>query len=167
VDQSGEKWIHITYDGEQNLLRGLNALTLDGKGRMAIPTKYREHLQDNGDKQLVITVDPNDSCLLLYPQPEWEVIERKLVRLPALNRQARKLQRLLLGHATEVEMDGAGRILLQPLLRECAHLDKRVMLVGQGNKFELWDEQHWSDCREQWLAEDDGELAEDLETLSL
>ena len=149
------------------MLRGLNALTLDGKGRMAIPTKYREQLQDNGDKQLVVTVDPNDPCLLLYPQPEWEAIERKLVRLPALNKQTRKLQRLLLGHATEVEMDGAGRILLQPLLREFVGLEKRVMLVGQGNKFELWDEQRWSDCRQQWLAEDDGELAADLETLSL
>ncbi len=149
------------------MLRGLNALTLDGKGRMAIPTRYREQLQENGDGQLVITGDPVDRCLLLYPYPEWEVIERKLVRLPALNKQTRKLQRLLLGHATEVEMDGNGRILLPPLLREYGRLEKRVMLVGQGNKFELWDERCWSESRELWLAESEEALPAELETLSL
>ncbi len=134
---------------------------------MGIPTRYREHLRENGGGQLIVTRDLNDPCLLIYPRPEWEVIERKLVRLPALNRQARKLQRVLLGHATDVELDGAGRILLQPKLREAAKLDKHVMLVGQGNKFELWDEQCWNEKREQWLAEDDSELAADLETLAL
>ncbi len=149
------------------MLRGLNALTLDGKGRMAIPTRYREQLRENGDRQLVITVDPVDRCLLLYPYPEWEIIERKLVRLPALNKQTRKLQRLLLGHATETEMDNNGRILLPPLLREYGQLEKRVMLVGQGNKFELWDERIWSESRETWLEESDESLAAELETLSL
>ncbi len=150
------------------MFRGVNALNLDTKGRMAMPAKYRDRLQEMCNGQLVITVD-RDHCLLLYPLPEWEVIERKLVKLPSFNPQARRLQRLLIGHATEVELDGAGRILLPPPLREFADLDKRVVLIGQGNKFELWNEASWDASREQWLAEEDGEhpLPAELESLSL
>ena len=135
---------------------------------MAMPTRYREEIQDQCDGQMVVTVD-RDHCLLLYPLPEWEQIERKLVKLPSLNKQARRLQRLLIGHATEAEMDGQGRLLLPPPLREFASLDKRIMLIGQGNKFEIWDEQVWGDRREEWLNEGDeeGGLSEDLESLSL
>lgn len=133
-----------------------------------MPTKYRDRLQDICGGQLVITVD-RDHCLLVYPLPEWEEIERKLVKLPSLNKQARRLQRLLIGHATECELDGAGRILLSPLLREFAAIDKQVMLIGQGNKFELWDEATWNARRESWLSEVEGEeeLTADLESLSL
>ena len=150
------------------MFRGVNALNLDAKGRMAMPAKYRDRLQEACSGQLIITVD-RDHCLLLYPLPEWEVIERKLVKLPSFNPQARRLQRLLIGHATEVELDGAGRILLPPPLREFAELDKRVVLIGQGNKFELWNETNWDERREQWLAkdEDEGPLPAELESLSL
>ncbi len=137
---------------------------------MAMPTKYRDRLMDRCAGQMVVTVD-RDHCLLLYPLPEWEEIERKLVKLPSLQKQARRLQRLLIGHATECELDSHGRILLPPPLREFAGLDKRIVLIGQGNKFELWDEQAWSDRRDQWLAEaaeEDGlELPDELESLSL
>jgi len=84
--------------------------------------------------------------------PEWEEIERKLVKLPSFNVQARRLQRLLIGHATEVELDGNGRILLPPLLREFASLDKAVVMIGQGNKFEIWDEAKWNARRAEWLT---------------
>ena len=86
-----------------------------------------------------------------------------------MNARARRLQRLLIGHATEVELDSAGRILLPPPLREFADLDKRVILLGQGNKFELWNEVLWQDRREQWLTEDEGDqpLSAELESLSL
>lgn len=133
-----------------------------------MPAKYRDRLQELCNGQLVITVD-RDHCLLVYPLPEWEEIERKLVKLPSLNRQARRLQRLLIGHATECELDGAGRILLSPLLRDFAGIDKQVMLIGQGNKFELWDEATWNARRESWLNEAEGEeeLATELESLSL
>jgi len=134
-----------------------------------MPSRYRERLQENCNGQLVVTVD-RDHCLLLYPLPEWEEIERKLVRLPSLNKQARRLQRLLIGHATEVELDGHGRILLPPPLREFAELEKRIVLIGQGNKFELWNEDRWSDRRNQWLTEsddEDGDLPEELGSLSL
>jgi len=134
-----------------------------------MPARYRDRLMEICEGQLVITVD-RDHCLLLYPLPEWEEIERKLVRLPSLNKQARRLQRLLIGHATECELDSHGRILLPPPLREFARLDKRLVLIGQGNKFEIWDETAWNEQREVWLAEEgqeDAELPPELESLSL
>lgn len=133
-----------------------------------MPTRYRDRLVSHCDGQLVVTVD-RDHCLLLYPLPEWEVLERKLVKLPSLNKQARRLQRLLIGHATEMELDGNGRILLPPPLREFAELDKRIVMIGQGNKFEIWNEAQWADRRDQWLNEVDGDedLPTELESLSL
>jgi MraZ protein len=150
------------------MFRGVNALNLDSKGRLAIPTRYRDELVRLANARMVVTVD-RDHCLLLYPLPEWEEIERKLVKLPSFNPQARRLQRLLIGHATEVELDGSGRILLPPLLREFAGLDKAVVMIGQGNKFEIWDEAKWSARRAEWLtaAEGDGELPDELGSLSL
>jgi MraZ protein len=150
------------------VFRGVTHINLDAKGRMAFPSRYRERLQSLCDGQLVVTVDP-DHCLLIYPLPEWETIEQKLVRLPSLNRTARRLQRLLIGHATEAELDGNGRILVPQPLREFAGMDKRTVLIGQGHKFELWDEQTWMERRDQWLAEaaDDEAMPDDLESLSL
>lgn len=150
------------------MFRGVNTLNLDAKGRIAMPMRYRQRLADGCNGQLVITVD-RDRCLLIYPLPEWELIERKLVKLPSFNKQARRLQRLLIGHATEVELDSAGRVLLPPPLREFADLEKKAVLIGQGNKFELWNEALWSERRDVWLAEDDDleDLPADLETLSL
>lgn len=150
------------------MFRGVNNITLDAKGRMAMPTRYRERLHEHCDGQLVITVD-RDHCLLVYPLPAWEEIERKLVRLPSFNKQARRLQRLLIGHATECQLDTNGRVLLPPPLREFASLDRQVVLIGQGNKFELWDEQIWNERRDGWLAEEDDELdmPAELESLSL
>lgn len=150
------------------MFRGVNTLNLDAKGRIAMPMRYRQRLADGCNGQLVITVD-RDHCLLIYPLPEWELIERKLVKLPSFNKQARRLQRLLIGHATEVELDSAGRVLLPPPLREFADLEKKAVLIGQGNKFELWNEALWNERRDVWLAEDDDleDLPADLETLSL
>ncbi len=151
------------------MFRGVNALNLDSKGRLAIPTRYRESLNHQCNGQMVVTVD-RDHCLLLYPLPEWEEIERKLVRLPSFNKHARRMQRLLIGHATECEMDANGRILLPPPLREFAALQKAVVLIGQGNKFEIWSEDAWDARRAEWLAqggEEEGDLPADLESLSL
>lgn len=150
------------------MFRGVNALTLDSKGRLAIPTRYRDELVRVANGRLVVTVD-RDHCLLLYPLPEWEEIERKLVKLPSFNAPARRLQRLLIGHATEVELDGSGRILLPPPLREFAALDKTVVMIGQGNKFEIWDEAQWNTRRAEWLnaSDGEGELPDELGSLSL
>ena len=108
--------------------------------------------------------------MLLYPLETWQVIESNLQRLPSFNPAARRIQRLLIGHATDVELDGNGRVLLPPLLRDYARLDKRVVMIGQGNKFEVWDELLWQSRREQWLAaealEKDG-LPDEMKTFSL
>ncbi|HET9679917.1 MAG TPA: division/cell wall cluster transcriptional repressor MraZ [Gammaproteobacteria bacterium] len=151
------------------MFRGVNNVSLDAKGRLAIPSRYREHLLERCEGQLVVTVDPA-RCLLLYPLPDWEEIERKLVRLPSLNPQARRLQRLLVGHATELDLDGNGRVLLPTPLREFANMERRIVMIGQGNKFELWDESAWNEQRDGWLQESasvGGDLPAELESLSL
>ena len=149
------------------MFRGATKITLDAKGRLAIPTRYRERLAARCDGQLVATVD-RDHCLLIYPLPDWEEIERKLVRLPSLHKLARQMQRIMVGYATEVDIDGHGRILLSRELRDFAGLDRQAILIGQGNKFELWDEERWNGKRDEWLGTDDDEdLPPDLESLSL
>jgi MraZ protein len=152
----------------RTVFRGANKVTLDAKGRMVMPTRYRDRLADRSQGRLVVTID-RDQCLLLYPLPDWEEIERKLMRLPTLNPQARRLQRLMVGHATELELDGHGRLLLPPQLREFGGLSRDAMLIGQGNRFELWDEVRWNERRDEWLQEEElpSGLSGDLESLSL
>lgn len=152
------------------MFRGINFINLDIKGRMAMPRRYREQLQVEAKEQLVITIDTEDKCLLLYPLPIWEHIEKKIENLPSFNQVTRRIQRLLIGHATELEMDGSGRLLLPPLLREYASLDKSVMLIGQGKKFEIWDKEIWTTNRDNWLAKGLNEtstLPSELQLLSL
>lgn len=124
------------------MFRGATPLALDGKARLAIPTKYRDLLMQRCGGHLVLTLDPS-GCLLLYPFPEWEPIERKLNALPSFNPVSRQMQRLLVGSATDLEMDSAGRILLPSLLRDRAGLERDLVLVGQGNKFEIWSAAGW------------------------
>lgn len=148
------------------MFRGFNPINIDDKGRLAVPTRYRAELRECCDQQLVLTVSP-DRCLLLYPLPEWEAIENKLSKLSSLDKRAKGLQRLLIGHATECEMDAQGRVLISEPLRNFAGLGKRVVLVGQGNKFEIWDEDTWNRSREEWLDLDNlGELSPELGSLS-
>jgi MraZ protein len=149
------------------MFRGANKLTLDVKGRMVMPTRYRERLQESCGGNLVVTVD-KDQCLLIYPLPDWEEIERSLMRLPSLDPQVRRLQRLMVGHATDLELDAHGRLLLPPKLREFGQLTRDAMLVGQGARFELWDEKRWNERRDEWLASPDGaDLPPELSTLRL
>ena len=153
------------------MFRGINAINIDGKGRLAVPMRYREALGGAEERaSLVVTIDTEETCLLLYPTNQWQVIENNLQRLPSFNAAARRIQRLLIGHATDVEVDTNGRVLLPPLLRDYAHLDKRVVMIGQGNKFEVWDEALWQSRREQWLADEasrtDG-LPDEMKTFSL
>jgi MraZ protein len=150
------------------VFRGVATFNLDAKGRMAIPAKFRKHLDVCCEGRLVVTVDHSDHCLQLYPLPEWEQVEQKLTALPSLNTSVRKLKRMLLGNATELEMDSNGRILLPAKLREHADLHKSMVMIGQGNKFELWDEQTWNKLMDECLEEDFGEiLPAELESLSI
>lgn len=151
------------------MFRGVNIIQLDEKGRLTIPTRYRELLQD-AEGTLVATIETEARCLLLYPLPDWEKIETKLEALPSFNRAARRIQRLLMGHATELELDNSGRVLLPQTLRDYAGLKKSVVLLGQGKKFELWDENVWQQAREGWLQDgldSGGEVPNELENLSL
>ena len=152
----------------QNVFRGANRVTLDAKGRMVMPTRYRERLVERCSGRLVVTID-RDQCLLLYPLPDWDEIERKLMRLPTLNTHARRMQRLMVGHATDLELDGHGRVLLPAELRTFAGLVRDAVLLGQGNRFELWDEVRWTQRRDEWLKDEElpAELPADLESLSL
>ncbi|HWS03584.1 MAG TPA: division/cell wall cluster transcriptional repressor MraZ [Gammaproteobacteria bacterium] len=150
------------------MYRGGNTVNLDAKGRLALPTRFRGQLEESCGGHLVLTVH-DDGCLLLYPAPEWEDIERALVRLPNQNQQTRRLQRMLLGHATEAEIDSHGRILVPPRLRDFAKLDKRVVLAGVGKKFEIWNEEVWEQSRTDWVNtdKDEGAMPESLENLTL
>ena len=152
------------------MFRGATLVNLDSKGRLSVPIRYRDQLNESASGQMVCTIDINHACLLLYPLPEWEIIEQKLSRLSSMNPQERRVQRLLLGHASECQMDSAGRLLIAPVLRQHAGLTKEVMLVGQFNKFELWDETTWYQrVKEDIDAEqsDSATLSERLQDLSL
>jgi MraZ protein len=136
------------------MFRGITSVTLDAKGRTALPTRMRETFAGVSGGQLVVTIDTRERCLLLYPLPLWEEVQRKLESLPNVNPRSRTLQRLLIGHATDLEPDGNGRVLLPQKLRDYAGLDKRLVLVGQGNKVEIWSESRWEARMEEWLSDD-------------
>ena len=161
-------WVNV---GETLMFRGLTAINIDAKGRMAIPSRYKELIKNEAGGVLVVTIDTEERCLLLYPYPQWEQIERKLEDLPSFHPASRRIQRLLIGHANEVEMDRNGRILIPTVLREYAGLGATVMLVGQGKKFEIWSESSWDMARDNWLGEtidnNDDDLPTDLKLLSL
>jgi MraZ protein len=116
---------------------------MDAKGRIAIPARYRDALRNGHEGTLVLTVDTNSPCLLIYPLHEWEVIESKLLLLSDIDPTERSFKRKLLGYAQECELDGHGRIVVPPVLRSFANLEKKTMLAGQLNKFELWEEGAW------------------------
>lgn len=134
------------------MFRGATAINLDNKGRLAIPTRYRAELLEKNQGKMICTADIRQPCLLLYPLSEWEIVEQKLLQLSNFDDTGRRLHRVMLGYATECELDKTGRILLSPALRHHASLEKEIMLVGQLNKFEIWQEQKWH-----------SQIAEDIE----
>ncbi len=147
----------------------MSSLNLDAKGRIAIPTRYRERLQEICASQLVITAD-KDRCLLIYPKPIWREIEEKLNDMPSFDEASRSLQRLYIGNAQDIDMDGQGRILLPQELRKFASLDKKIALVGQIRKFELWDEETWNARQDNWLEKIDQkalELPDEFKSISI
>ena len=150
------------------MFRGASHINLDAKGRMAVPARHRDRLLEICGGRLIVTLD-REGCLLFYPFPEWERIESELMKLPSLNKLVRELQRQMLGNATECELDGQGRILLPSSLREAVGINKHVVLAGQGNKFELWDEERWLGKREAFLNGTDNseELSVALDSLSI
>ena len=117
------------------VFQGVSALNLDAKGRMSVPAKHRDALLVQGEGRITLTKHP-DGCLLLFPRPEWETFRSRVAHLPM---DAHWWRRIFLGNAAEVELDGAGRILVSPELRSAAGVEKEVMLLGMGSHLELWD----------------------------
>lgn len=134
-----------------------------------MPARQREPLLASCEGQVVVTIDTQATCLVVYPLPDWNRFEQEVQALPAMKPAIRRFQRLVLGYATDLELDGSGRLLLPPALREYAALDKKAVLVGQGNKLELWSEPLWLAEREQALLEAsaDTELPDELMSLNL
>lgn len=151
------------------MFRGINTINLDAKGRMAMPARYREQLMQSCSGHLVVTIDTNHRCLLLYPIAEWEQIERQIESLSSFDPMSQRVKHLLIGHANDLELDSNGRILLPQELRLYAELEKHVCLIGQGKKLEIWDQESWNQQRDHWLGESstEGELPEKLRTLAL
>ena len=120
---------------------GETAINLDAKGRLAIPMRYRDSIQEQSGGQLVLTYSAFDSgALYLYPEKEWERVRDDVTSLSTFDRGHRSLQRKLVGSASAVEPDGNGRIQIPQTLRQVAGLEKRVVLLGMGNRFEIWNE---------------------------
>ena len=148
------------------MFQGATALNLDAKGRMTVPTRHRQALADPAAGHLVLTAHPH-RFLLLYPAPAWEPIRAKILAAPSLEAQSAKLRRLLVGFATDAEMDAAGRLLVPPELRQYAQLEKEVWLVGQGSHFEIWGDAGWKRQQDEIFALGDQLLPPGLETLTL
>nr|WP_087146253.1 division/cell wall cluster transcriptional repressor MraZ [Crenothrix polyspora] len=153
------------------MFRGNTTVNLDEKGRFAIPTRYRSRVQETCACQMIVTVAVDErcvgmeGCLWIYPLPEWEELEKKIKELPAFNKMAAKLKRFLIGNAYECEMDTQGRILLPEKLRNFANLHKKVVLVGQLNRFEVWNEEIWAKKELQFMDSEDVEGLDDLGNL--
>ena len=148
------------------MFQGATALSLDVKGRLAIPARHREALLAASAGQLVLTAHPH-RCLLLYPAAAWEPIRDKVLAASSLNLQSAAIKRLLVGNARDESLDSAGRLLVSPELRQFAQFDKQVWLVGQRSHFEIWSDAGWQQQQEVFLGMGDQSLPPGLEDLAL
>jgi MraZ protein len=149
-------------------LRGIYHVNMDTKGRLALPARLRDRLPENNS--LVVTIDPQNKCLLVYPVSEWENFENKLNALPSLNKAVRRFQRLVLGYASDIDLDGNGRMLLPSALREYSDLQKKIVVIGQAKRLEIWSESLWlaeRDLSLEEVANGDLELPDEMLSLSL
>jgi MraZ protein len=148
------------------MFRGATNLSMDAKGRLAVPARHRDALFTQSTGNVVLTAHPH-GCLLLYPQPAWEPIQAKMMALSSFDRQSSSLQRLLVGYAEDITIDAAGRLLVSQSLRDFASLDKDVMLVGQGSHFEMWNLGSWRKQLELVMGNTTIEMPAELEGFSL
>ena len=152
------------------MFRGFNKISIDSKGRLAVPSRYRSIIAVQAENNLVITLNPLDRSLWLYPLYEWNVIEDKLATLSDFDKQSRRTKQMMRGYASDCQLDSQGRILLPKELRSYAELTKQAVILGQGNKFEIWNESAWDIQSDEWLesVDDDSILTpESLQLLSL
>ena len=144
------------------MFKGIHNINLDGKGRLTIPTKYRNTISDQSNGNMVVTIDSEEKCLLLYPANIFSNIESKINDLPSFTKNTRRIQRLLIGHAEDLELDSSGRILLPKPLRLVAEMSKKVTLIGQGQKFEIWSDDIWNNKVNKWRSEETDESEESV-----
>ena len=147
------------------MFQGATALSLDAKGRLAIPARHRDALAAASGGQLVLTAHPH-RCLLIYPAAAWEPIRDKVLSASSLNPQSAAIKRLLVGNARDETLDSTGRLLVAPELRQFAQLQKQVWLVGQGSHFEIWSDAGWQKEQDAVFALGD-QLPPGLEDLAL
>lgn len=154
------------------MLKGISSINLDVKGRLAIPTRYRAELQEDCACQLVITVavdnkiSGEEGCLWLYPLPAWKILEATISKLPTMDKGASRLRRFIVGYSHGCEMDGQGRVLLPEKLRAFAKLEKQIVLLGQLNKFEIWNEGSWKAQEQDWLENNTDKTNDQLASIS-
>lgn len=172
----GEKWEEVGGNGVRSvnsegfgyqgksMFTGRTALSLDAKGRLAIPARHREKLIVSCGGRVVLTQYPFDPCLALYSEPQWEVIANEVAGLSDAEPAVRKLKRLFLGQAVEMELDSSGRILVPPELRALINLDRKAMLVGVMRRFEIWEENAWITSNE--TLDLSGELPDSINALA-
>lgn len=159
-------WVKVCKCGVKIMFSGVNHLNLDPKNRLAIPARYRDALLvDSG--QVVISLD-SAQCLQIYPLQEWEIVRTKIQNLPnSIHPVVKSYQRLVLGHAEQIELDKAGRVLLPATLKQMVGLERELVLVGMGNRFELWDKNKWQAETEKALQASAEDLALLLNGLSV
>ena len=144
---------------------GATVITLDAKGRLALPTRHRDALAAS-KRELVLTAHP-EGCVLLYPMDAWEEVRARVEKFPSLNTQASWWKRLLLGHEELVTPDASGRILISAALRMYAKLERELVMYGQGSYFELWDHGQWTAKLSQAMAQPIGAPPPGMEDFSL
>lgn len=133
------------------MFRGLSTVSIDAKGRLAVPARFRDQLARLDGATLILTVNPWDRCLWLYPLPEWDAIEAKLSTLSDFDKSSRRTKQIMRGYATDCRCDAQGRVLLPQELREIATLERQAVMLGQDNKLEIWNAESWRAERDDWF----------------
>lgn len=152
------------------MFRGFNKISVDHKGRIAVPSRYRTLITVQDNSNLVITLSPLDRSLWLYSLMEWNEIESKLAELSDFDTQSRRTKQMMRGYASDCRFDNHGRILIPAELRTYAEFAKQVVMLGQGNRLEIWAEKNWATHRDAWLQSVGDDLLptpEALQSLSL
>ena len=150
------------------MFRGNSVVNMDAKGRVGVPVRYRETLAAVCDGQVVVTIGQG-GCLNVVPTPEWDNFQAEIGKMSSLIPRAGRLQHMYVGNARDIEIDSNGRFLIPPELREHAQLGKKVVMVGQMSRLELWDQERWNLQLEKWIAEEAAEvdLPDELKSLSI
>lgn len=151
------------------MFRGISQITMDAKGRVALPTRQRERLQQFCDGQIVVTVHTQRQCLMVYPMPTWETVESSLISLQKSDPSSSAALRMVVAHATDFELDESARIVIPQKLRERCHFGKSLVLVGAVDRFELWSEDVWDSHSQQEfdLLQDAAQVSDEVLNLGV